>query len=268
MSIELSTEAIRDIVALAAGTGKPVEHPAGGHAIIVPEGYNVQHLSPIDKPLTHIKQSVTFADADSFITYVEAFKDDTTRIFAHIEAGKIMAVIDYHGKGAAAYGAHRAIYALPFSEEWKRWTAIDGRAIDQRDFAEFIQENAVDVYQPDSASLLEVALNLQGTRKADFKSGVNLSNGTTQLIYQEEDDAKGGKQNLIIPQRIAIRIPVYYGDVLAEIEAFFRYRLDDGKLRFIVKMHRREMILQDAFRGKAAEISEATGIQVLFGMAS
>ena len=194
--MDFTPDTIREIVALGQGAIEPMDHPAGGKVVVVPAGYETRHLQPIDRPLTHTKQTVNFSDAASFILYVNDFKDDYSRTFANIDTGKITTVIDYHGSGGPDYCDHKAIYALPFSEEWKRWTGIDGRAIDQRAFAEFLQENAIDIVEPVGAELLEIAMRMQTTRKTELKSAVNLSNGTTQFVFQEEDDTKAGKQTL------------------------------------------------------------------------
>ncbi|MCH1933271.1 YfdQ family protein, partial [Shewanella sp. A25] len=75
------------------------------------------------------------------------------------------AIVDYHAPDKAAHGAHVAAMALPYSEEWKAWTAIDGKLMPQREFARFIEENAVDVVAPSGADLLEVVRDLQAVRK-------------------------------------------------------------------------------------------------------
>lgn len=263
---ELTAEAIEKIEDIVTKGVSPMNHPAGGEFVVIPENYTVEHLKPLDPPLSHIKQSVNFDDVESFCNYVSTFKTDGTAIFAAITAGKIIAILDYHGKaGHAAYCAHKATYVLPHSEQWKRWTGIDNKSIPQRSFAEFIEENIADVIEPAGAALLEVATSLQSTRKVEFHSGVNLGNGTVQLKYTEEDDTKTGKQALVIPQKIKLGIPVYFGDAPYGIDCFFRYRIEDGKLNFQIRIQGREMIVQDAFQQKAAAVQAATGFTVRFG---
>jgi uncharacterized protein YfdQ (DUF2303 family) len=261
---ELTADAIAKIEALAINASTAEPHPRGGVFVALPEGYRVEHLAPIDAPLSHIKATVQFDDAPSFIDYVNRFKAEETALFASVTRGQIMAVIDYH-QDAAAYCAHRAIYTLPHSEQWKRWASIDGKNQPQRTFAEFIEENIIDVVEPDGAALLEVATSLQSTRKVEFHSGVNLGNGTVQLKYTEEDDTKTGKQALTIPQKIKLGIPVYYGDTHYEVPCFFRYRIEDGKLNFQVRIQGRELLVQDAFRHKVDEVAQGTEITVRYG---
>ncbi|MDX2265421.1 MAG: DUF2303 family protein [Hyphomicrobiales bacterium] len=266
---------IERIVELAVAGMGALDHPAGGQFVVVPDGYRVEHLKPVDAPLPgYVAQGVRVDMQSSLIEYVKAFMDEDTRIFADVRTNKITAVVDYHSNGGSGETAgpnvpgrtaHRAVYDLPHSEEWKRWTGVDGRRIPQVEFAEFIEENLIDIIEPEGAAVLEAAKTLQAARSVSFRSALNLSNGNVQFTYSEEDDAKTGKQLLTVPQKIRIAIPVYYGDPRTEIDALFRYRIEEGKLFFTLKMQRRAQILQEAFERKAAAIANDTGAPVIYG---
>lgn len=258
-----------EVVNALIGHGKamaaPFEHPSGGKAVIVPYGFTVSHMEPLDKPLSRIKASHDFHDAQSFITYVNEFNAGATLIFAEQDRTQITAVLDYHKSDRTPdYCGHIAKCVLPHSEQWLAWAGIDGKEVPQALFAEFIEENALDIYEPDSATVLEVAKSLSIKSTVEFDSAVNIANGTTQLRWSEKQDGKG-RGDIEVPQKIKLGLPVFQGGDLVEVWAFLRTRIKDGKLSFIVKMHRREMIRNEEFNRVVAKVGEGTGVTPLFG---
>lgn len=262
-----------EVVNALIGHGKamaaPFEHPCGGKAVIVPDGYRVSHMEPLDKPLSRIKASHDFHDAQSFIAYVKEFNAGAAHIFAEQDRTQITAVIDYHKSDRTpAYCGHIAKCVLPHSEQWLAWAGIDGQQVPQAAFAEVIEENALDIYEPDSAAVLEVAKSLSIKSTVEFDSAVNITNGTTQLRWSEKQEGRGrgdGRGDIEVPQKIKLGLPVFQGGDLVEVWAFLRTRINDGKLSFIVKMHRRELIRNEEFNRVVAKVGKGTGLTPLFG---
>ncbi len=50
------------------------------------------------------------------------------------------------------------------SPEWDTWQSKDGEKCNQMDFAEFVEDNAPDIVNPDAATILEVD---SGTSRQD-----------------------------------------------------------------------------------------------------
>lgn len=247
---------------------RPFDHPMGGKAIVVPSDCEVEILPPIDKPLTHIKQTVELLDAASFVAYVTAFRTPHTRIFADQQALSFMAVMDYHeAEGAVpAYGHHVARYSPPRAKEWERWKAIDGAPISQVEFAHFLEENLVDIAEPDGADVLEVATRLEARRKVSFESATRLDNGANEFVYREDIEQKGGAKGTVrVPAHLMLSLPVFFGGPLYRIKAFLRYRINDGALKFAIQMHRAEYAVDDAFAAIRTEIDNGTGLPSLLG---
>ncbi len=268
----LDADAIREIAHLDAdGVGKSVTTQDGYERVFAPPGWQERVVAPVDEPLSgHIRQAVRLDDADSFAGYVNAFKTPRSRLFVSVSRNTMTALLDYHAgaeggeAGKPDYLHHKATYEMPFSEEWKRWNAIDGRPMAQMAFAEFLEENLADVVDPPGASVLEVALQLQQKKKVQFDSGIRLQDGTTQLTYREEVE-NAGKNNMKVPAEFTIGIPVFFGGDRYKIKVLLRYRIDDGKLAFHVVLHRKQFMLQDAVQQAAARIGEETELLPFFG---
>lgn len=282
----LDKEVIEKFLDIGQIQSPQFDHPQGGMGLIVPEGYAVQHIPPLDKPLTRIKEAPVFLALESFAEYVNDFKDTDTRIFAATTPSPaILAVLDYHrgvdgDKGPVPdYGAHRATFVPQPSPQWTRWTSIDGKLLPQRDFAEFIEENLVDVVRPMDgntpvpgypypADLLEIVKTLKVTKQVEIESAANLANGFVQIKYHEEGSAASKKGAIEVPTKICLGIPVFFGETPYRVECFLRYRAgtpDEGGLKFQIKIDRREQTLLDAFGQQVASAGVQTDIKPLWG---
>lgn len=261
-------ESLQLLMDAGAKLAEPIDHPQGGQVILVPEGLRSEHLKPLYPDLEQIKQKATFDDTASFVDYFNSFKDSDSRIFADIDNARLTAIIDYHqsDESAPRHCVHVAIYRLKHSEEWKRWTGVDGVEQTQRGFARFLEENLLDIQKPDGATVLEAAASLAATKKVSFESGINLRDGTVQIEYRE-DIEEGTKGTLSVPAELMLGIAVYFGGELYEMKAFLRFDIADGNLKYKVDLHRREHVEQDAFQKVVEQIGTETKVTPLYGSA-
>jgi uncharacterized protein YfdQ (DUF2303 family) len=249
-----------------------VKHPdadgKGVPFVLVPEGYTVEDVEGmLPKPVI-TRRAVRLLDSSSFIRYVNNFKLENTILFANDqETGgpTVKGVIDYPSKNQAEHGAHTVTFAPTLSEQWKRWTALSGKPQSQAAMAAFLEENIIDVVEPVAADLMEVCLSMEATMKGAFRSGVRLHNGNVQLTYSETTEASAGDGRLVIPEKIVLGIPVFEHDDAYRVEAWLRYRINEGKLLLIIELHRKKFILDDAFAHFVSKIETETSLPVLFG---
>ena len=186
---------------------------------------------------------------ESLVAYVGTQNDASAMIFASRDGGTITAILDWHDHEGGNWGDHRAFMPLQFTRAWVDWSGISGRAMDQRKFAEFIEEHLDCIHKPAAAEILTIATFLEGKRNVVFKSVANLSNGDRSLQWEEQTEAKGVGETKV-PSEIILRIPVYRGaedETTIELRALFRYRIADGKLTFEVKLMNAEDVADAAF---------------------
>lgn len=228
----------------------------------------------------------------SFIDYVRQHRTQATAIHgdADEKGGGFTAIIDYHeanrdvpgtagtkemavALGAPAWAEHRATLALQPTPEWARWLGICGKDLDQRTFAEFIEDNAADVVAPEAtpgapnaADLMQVATTLQVKTDVRFASSVNLQNGQVQLRYEEMINGSwGGENAMAVPQAFWIGIVPFRGGDRYMAKIRLRYRGTGGKANFRLEMERPHKIVEAAFRDTKAIIETETGIKVWIG---
>lgn len=233
---------------------------------VVHDGYSLHDLQEYMSQPRRLKAAKTLHTEESFCRYVTLYKTAATLIMADVDQTRFLATLDYHGSSTeASHCDHTAVYSCPLSDEWKLWTGSDGTKFSQADFARFLEENLVDIVEPDGATIYEITRTLEAKKKVEFKSGVRLESGSVQLQYNEDVEAKG-KGSLEIPATFKIGLPVFQGGERYELDAFLRYRIgDSGGLTFHYDLHRPHRVLEDAFARIATAINEAVSIEPMFG---
>lgn len=274
--IQFDNEALRAIAA-ALDVKTPTDN-GGIPFAVVPDGYvlhNLRDLLPIKPKPQNLKQKVQINDVQSFIAYVNDFKVDDSRLFGQRAStgygGTIQAFLDYHSPRVDGQNhcEHVVTFTPALSEQWKRWSGIHNKAQSQSDLAYFLEENLLDVAEPSGATLKEIAESLEAKKTGDFKQAVRLDNGAVRFMYNETIEARAGqKGDMDIPSKIKLGIPIFENGPLYAVEANFRYRLDGGKLIFIVSLHRAEFIHDDAWKEIGTLIGEQTGKAIFNGFIS
>lgn len=209
---------------------------------------------------------------ESIVSYVATQESSNAMFFADRPGGKITAVLDWHAMEIPLWGDHQAVMPLAFTRAWTDWAGISGRAMDQRKFAEFIEEHLDCIHKPAASEILTIATFLEGKRNVVFKSVAVLSNGDRQLQWEETTEAKG-VGDAKVPSEIILRIPVYRGaedETTVEIRALFRYRIAEGKLSFEVKLMNVEDVADQAFLEvvsglRELALSEGTIVPIILG---
>lgn len=261
-------ETIAELAVKAAGSASVIKSDGGREYLLVPEGFSHHDVTlpnslDVKLPKT-IEQSVTLQNADALKQYLNRFKGENSVMFADIASSRIVGALDYHGPAQGALVKHKATLDLPYSEEWKIWSAIDNKLMPQLEFARFIEENAPDVKSPDAATLLEAARDLQARRNVNFIQAVRTDSDNENFEFTDNTEART-KDGLELPTKFVLSIPVYFGDPDVEVHAFLRWKLDDAKLMLGIKLHRAEHVRQAAFKLIVTDAMEKTSLLAVFG---
>lgn len=224
---------------------------------------------------------VTLYEIASFIAYVNRHKiAGHTHLFgaANEAGGSFTAIIDYHGDESdpdspAQWGEHRVVGELVTTPEWKRWIANNGKILSQEAFAEYIEDNLLDIKTPDAADILEIAQGLQGRKTVTFKSGKNLRDGSIKFEYSEDVLVNGSASrrddSFKVPEKFVLSIVPFIGGNGVEIEARLRFRIGDGgKLSFAYILNRPFKVVEAAFEAARGDIEREIAQPVMLGSAS
>lgn len=259
--MEMNAEEINKIEQLAIRGLEKIEGQEGKQHIIVPGNCHLETLHPKKKLDDDIRYELKVVEPESFIDYINKYKNETSSLFQKITENSFHCELDFHEKGQPNWRQHIVRFSPVYSNEWKIWKVIDGVKISQKQFLEFIEENAPDIMDPTPAELLDACANFDAIKKVEFKSAAKLSDGTIQFKYEENIEG-GGKGDIKIPAELTIQIPVYKNDAAYKLRILVRYNIEsEGVLTFTLKRHRPEPLVDDAFNIMAEKITAETELK-------
>lgn len=259
-----------DVALDAVRLNEPVIAADGGRQLaFVPSGMSLQDISNPERLNAFATGTVRLDEKHSLINYLKRFALSGTILIADFDALSITAAIDYHeasedmnAPGAVGADRHKAVFSLRPSEEWSRWDKFEGELHPQAEFAAFLEENAVDILEPEAASMIEISRDLEATQGVVFKSSTRLENGDRSFVYENETHVKGDVQ---VPRHFTLGIPLYQGEGPVELEAALRFRVSGGGLFLGFEWRRVQYQRLAYFRSIATEVVEETGVPVYFG---
>lgn len=267
-------QAIKKVADLVDLGRKPITVEGGTHPyVVIPDGHKVVPLA--DAIFNEHQQyperktgAVQVSDVASFTHYWALFHDEDSQAFADRDSTSVLAILDYHHASSerkARWKKHQCTLKLRKTEEWQKWTGNNNQEKSQEQFAEFLDDNAPDIIRPDSATFVEAARDLKDTRKVDFQSKVHPLSGAVQFTYVDQASGKLGSQNMEIPDRFTIAIPIFDGMKRVEVDARLRYRIEQGKLKLWYSLHRADAKERDAFAAVVREIQDSIKKPVFMG---
>lgn len=225
----------------------------------IPAGYTVESMEKYLQEPLRVKQKVVLLTPADFCAYFERFKDESSVVFADERNATYLAIIDYHeADNTPAWNGHTAKYECPKSPEWSIWTGCSGKKMTQADFAQFIEDNYIDITDPAHADMIEISHTLEARKDVAFGSSTRLADGQVQFKYTENIQGSAGAAGTMkIPDAFHLAIPVYLGGPLSGVKARLRYRIDNqGKLAMWYDLHRPEKVVESATRDITATIRE------------
>lgn len=244
---------------------------------------------------------------DSFIDHTNRFKTGSSAIFlSNSDLGpRLTTVLNYHHESATTpdalpdFGDHRSFYKFPYSEEWLKWSDIDGKILDTLDFAEFIDERLIDIMPPNDTllrlteapepseidqvlsrmlkaqrgrigqpeDLQELSQGIRVHSTEDVQHTIKIETGEAKLqisaVHESTTNRAGDK--IDIPTMFLIGIPVFQRDARYEIPVRLRYRKRGDHIIWSFHMLRPDIFFDDATQQAGKMAAKATGLPLFYG---
>jgi uncharacterized protein YfdQ (DUF2303 family) len=250
--------------AVVAGLAQQAIHPEEletGVVYVEADGSGGSRIVDTDRYAEHprhIEAKRVVGDAESFVRYVTKHViEGHSEVYADVPSSSVVAVLDSHDARQGGWQKHTARLELRHTKSWEAWTKVDGQLLAQTDFAEFIEQQALDVRSPETAVLIEIAQSFQAKTSVDFEGGERLDSGQVRLEYKETVTAKAGQKGHIdIPTELELLLRPYIGGPVYVVIARFRYRLRGSQLGLGVVLTRPTEILDAAFADIVTEIRD------------
>lgn len=237
--------------AFDAATAGKVIRPAsdGGTFIALPEGYSVHDLEGLQMHPNRIKSQHVFRDVKSIAAYLERFEKPQSVAFSKPDERLIDVWVDHHNHNhlegpKPSHCDHHASFRAIFTAQYKLWRTFCDNWVTQKQAGEFLEERAVDVIEPDAASIMDMVMQFDALKRVEFKQSTRLHDSTRQFQYVEENEARGA---LTLPERLTLRLPVFDGMEPDRFTVRLRYDIADGKLRFRFCIHDQKELEDTAF---------------------
>lgn len=259
--------------------------------------------------------TAALTELDSFIAHALRFKDDGSAVF--VVAGKdeeppsLLSVFDYHdpvndadgkiiGDGSALprFGKHRGVYRPQYSPEWEAWTGADKRPMTQAEFADFIETNAVDLFDGDSDGFDKIPTWFAGRfggkvardggpesyfatvqRMIDLCGGLSVTVEDAVTDMAERDTATGATRisfvsktstgEVSVPPAFVIAIPIYDGGPAYQIPARLKMRAkssgDTKRVEWSFEIYGADRQERACIKSMRETVATTTGLPVFMG---
>lgn len=276
---------IGEISTRGLGEGLPAEIPVHFDALT---GKPLSVRALVEEYRTKPRAKTGTAKAltlESFIDLVERHKTPASVVFANTSwrAPSFLAVIDYHPPGGTATdnGKHRILYDFPLSDEWKAWVGVNGKTLDQAEFAAWIEEHIAELSTPldaeradmeatfqtkiaTPAELMTLSRGLQVAVEAKVTKSVTLQNGVGQLTFEEtHKDAAGNV--LTVPGLFILSVAPFDGGARVRIPVRLRYRVAGSSIKWIFALYRPEFFVGERVIKDLDEVGTRTALPTFEG---
>lgn len=248
-------------VALAEPTALDVSTPVyslalpyhGTHALI-----DTEKFAPAPRRPKGVYRPAT---VESLIAVVKRYHDSKrTTVWVHPTSGHVEVVFNDNA-AAPAWRDHRAVLDLTVTPKWRHWMSRDGQLMTQGTFAEHVEDGVAEIHKPPAADMLELAQTFHAHNQASFRSAIRLQDGTVQVQYDEELDAKAGRSaQMKIPTEFKLAISPFLGEAPYAVTALLRYRVSGGKLSIGYKLSRPDEVVRDALAKIAGRLTDEFGV--------
>lgn len=207
--------------------------------------------------------TAAIASLQSFIDLVNRHKDEHSVIFGQPRwpSPKLTAVLDYHqSDGSPRNGEHRITYDFPLTEEFQAWVKHNAKAMEQVEFAAFLEEHAAELASPTEAEMIEfeplmkerfgppneiirLSRELEVHVGAKVKRQERLQSGERTIQFQEEHSSAGGEK-VDVPGLFMVQVPAFLDGQPVRIPARLRYRIKAGDIVWFYQLYRWEFWLR------------------------
>ncbi len=268
VAIQHPAEALETVLQGARIADPVISGPDGKQYAFVPKDFTLSPISDETRLPTYPGQQVTVDDRQSLIDYTNRFSDGRSIIIADFDSLMITAHLDWHphnqheDAGTSGPQKHRVTLKLRESEEFARWNNFANKLHPQEDFARFLEENASDIQTPDPATMIEISRDFEATVGQTYKASTRLDNGDRRMIFESDTRAKN---EIVVPQKFTLLIPIYNGEEPDTLTALFRWRAQGGGVAFAFEWHRVEYQRRAHFQQIAMAAAEATGLPYFMG---
>ena len=220
--------------------------------VVIPKDYQFKELPHLREIPPRRRGVVSLHTCESLLRYIDTYCENKSSacVFSDRDYGSFFGILDWWGddNNPRSYKEDRVEFRPTSSDEWKIWRASNKKKMAHLEFANFLEDNLIDVVEPEAATLLEVARTMQATKKVEFISANRIENGDLEIIHRKvaTEATAGMKGDFRVPDKIVVRLRVFLGEEPVDVPCRFRYELASGELRLWYEMLRPDRLVETA----------------------
>lgn len=234
---------------------------------LVPEGCRIEGIESYLRYPTRKTGTPIFTRADSFVAYVNDQKTPASRLYV-VSPTSVRAILDHHVAGGdqAGWGQHVAVFSLTQTPEWTTWKGSNQKQMDQRTFAQFIDDNSEDISGMTGASLLELIRTLKASQKLEITGEVDEKNDVTGTSFTLAAVTKAGvKDGVELPGEFALAISPYEGGEKIGVRVRLRIEIKAPRFTLSYDLVKIQKVEREALEAIVAGVSKAVEMEAWFG---
>lgn len=271
-------ELVRDATAASIAALDPKPIGDDGLAVVIPTGYKLDVVKSSafeDLPRWRAGR-FAFSTVDSFARYTDRYKAPASLLYVRDPYGRSDSmlrqsttiaefVLDDHPANGVDHRQHVAELVLKPTAAAGRWgRALDGR-LGQEGLLELVVDGAVEIVEPDAASLRELVGDLHAIRNTEVTSVVRTG-GTGSIVVADNVKLHAGQgKEVDFPEQITIALAPFAG-VSYTITGPLRVKaaVDGQRVKFELAAPWLDDQLARVVSDLAGDLESATGISPLW----
>ena len=262
---------VRDLALMSCVPRTPGESQ---QHLFVPAGFVEKRIPALHEiPLpNHIRQTLSLVERESFTRYVKLYKSGSSQIFGTVtpEGAHFVAVLDYHESGnerTPNHTKHVATFAPKYSDDFKAWCLINGKALTQDQFLDHLRRWGDVITSHTDADMIEIVSNLDFHKTGQFSSQVERVTGGRKLTFNEEIEGTSSSKSskIPVPDVMKMNSEIFQGGAKFDYSADLLYRVNGGKLTIAIELKRPHKVVKEAIDSLIADIVTETEITPLIG---
>ncbi len=263
------------------------------YVMVVPDNMTVEDFTDQLRELLPAPERRTgttlVKSIDAFLALVNRWKSDSTVVYADDATQPVItAVVNDHRPDAAGtpgFRDHRIVYQPALSDEWKTWTSLQGKWLTSEQFAELLEDRALDLVDPSTPAVgpnttkILNALNVQAATPSRIaglarsltvcvnmrvKDSRNLQSGEGSIMFESSHTDEAGKP-LEVPGAFLLGIPIYKGGPGILFVVRLRYDVKNQAILWKFLLSQTDLAKRETMETMIKRIGAETAVVVVEG---
>lgn len=251
-------EALKYLLSLLYIVPETKETRAGVEYLVTPDNSRFTDMDKYRERPRRLEETVEFFTLESLIAYIIKWQTVHSVMMCGINnKNQMKAILDFHeAHNLPSWKGHRALLTAEVTPEWTTWEAGMKARMSQREFVNFLEDNAMDInpqktpLAPLITQIRDVQVNRAGATRAQ-------SSSTRESV----DHSAAVEVATGLPEIIELVLKPWQHSARYEVRARPFIHLNPGEApKFSYQLINLNKVREQAYNAAVKEVADATGI--------